>query len=89
MPEIPGPSDDLSPEQQRAWLQGAATVAQLQSDQWAILAKQYREAAESLEDAGDADDEAEDDDHCPDCGADALVDGLGGEVCTECDYGPN
>lgn len=85
MPELPGPPEDWSDEQRCAWFKGAATVAQLQADQWAIIAKQYREAADGEQsDGGDSDDSDDDGDgQCPDCGTE-LVDGLGGATCPNC-----
>ena len=87
MPELPAPSEDRPDTERRAWFEGAATVAQLQADQWAIIAKQYREAAEDLEPSASTDDadEAEDDGpgECPHCEQD-LIDAMGGAVCPRC-----
>lgn len=84
MPELPGPPKDFDDDQRRAWLKGAATIAQLQADQWAILAKQYRDAATDDE----HDEDGDDDDECPECG-DTLRDGLGGRVCLSCGHQPS
>jgi len=86
MPELPGPSDDLDEQQRRAWLEGAATVAQLQADQWAIIAKQYRDAINDGDDQ--ADEDADADGECPECGG-TIVDGLGGDVCLNCGHEPD
>jgi len=102
MPELPGPPEDASDEYRRAWLEGAATVAQLQADQWAIIAGRYREAADEIGD-GDAGDETTLDSPadgegggdgpktCPECEHDPeLVEGLGGTaVCPHCGTSPS
>lgn len=87
MPELPGPSDDRPDEERQAFFEGAAMVAQLQADQWAIIAKRYREAAEDLDasasddaDAGDGDDGLGE---CSDCESD-LIDAMGGAICPRC-----
>jgi len=82
MPELPAPSEDRPDAERQAWLEGAAMVAQLQADQWAIIAKQYREAAEDLDPSAADDVDGEDDGpgDCPECG-DTLVDAMGGAVC--------
>lgn len=71
MPELPGPPDDYDDDQRAAWLEGAATVARLQAQQWAIVADRYAEEADDQDDEADA---------CDDCGAD-LVDAMGGAIC--------
>jgi len=90
MPELPGPSEDRPDSERQAYLEGAAMVAQLQADQWALIAKQYREAVEELDTSAsdDVDDRSEDDDEddlgeCPDCES-ALIDAMGGAVCPRC-----
>lgn len=88
MPELPGPSEDRPEAERQAYFEGAATVAQLQADQWAIIAKQYREAAEDLDRSANDDVDAggEDSDglgDCPDCESD-LIDAMGGAVCPRC-----
>jgi len=86
MPELPAPDDDRPDAERQAWLDGASTVAQLQADQWAIIAKQYREAAADLNEP-DSDDEDEDEDdgpgECPGCESN-LLDAMGGAVCPRC-----
>jgi len=100
MPELPGPPEDWPDAERQAWLQGAATVASLMADQWAIIADQYEQAAAdpdghagpatTASDGQDGDETADDDedddqpDPCPDCGSERL-DGLGGPVCPNCD----
>lgn len=86
MPEIPGPSEDRPESERQAYFEGAAMVAQLQADQWAIIAKQYREAAEDLDASGSDDADAGDDDdlgECPDCESN-LIDAMGGAICPRC-----
>ncbi|MBX0325803.1 hypothetical protein EGH21_22555 [Halomicroarcula sp. F13] len=84
--ELPAPPEDRPDAERQAWFEGAATVAQLQADQWAIIAKQYREAAEDLgheDDPDDVDDEDDGPGECPDCGMD-RVKAMGGAVCPRC-----
>ena len=83
MPTLPGPPDDLSDEARRAWFNGAATIAQLQADQWAILAQQYREAGDALSDGDGAGADDDVDEGCPECGGE-LVESFGGETCLNC-----
>jgi len=90
MPELPGPAEDRPDAERQAFFEGAAMVAQLQADQWAIIAKQYREAAEDLNESAsdDVDNRSEHDDEddlgdCPDCESD-LIDAMGGAVCPRC-----
>jgi len=88
MPELPGPSEDRPDSERQAYLEGAAMVAQLQADQWAIIAKQYREVAEGLDASAsdDADTDGDDDGglgECPDCESD-LIDAMGGAICPHC-----
>lgn len=75
MPELPGPPEDLTDAEQRAWLAGAATVADLARQQFAVIAETY-----APDDEPDADD-----DSCPECDGE-LVDAFGGRVCTDCGF---
>jgi hypothetical protein len=99
--EIPGPPAGYDEEQQRIWCEGAAAVAKLQAQQWAVIADQYTKAAEGRADedepVGEADADsseaasdaaAEESDACPECGTD-LVDGFGGQHCPSCGFEPN
>lgn len=85
MPELPGPPEDASDEYREGWLDGAATLAELSSQQQRVIAGAYRDAMDGDEsDDGDTDDgldEAEGE--CPDCGG-PLFDAAGGRTCPTC-----
>lgn len=101
MPELPGPPAGYDDDQRRIWYEGASAVANLQAHQWAIIADQYRRAAEGQVDEAEGDDvdevvqaaddppddEESDDGECPECGT-PLVSGFGGERCPNCGAEP-
>lgn len=91
MPELPGPPEDYDDEQRDAWLAGAATVANLLSQQNAIIAGAYAEDSDDLEPGGRDGahpDANEDDEECPECGG-TLIEQFGGAVCTNCSHEPD
>lgn len=82
MPEIPGPPDDYSDAERRAWLEGAATVAEMYAYQTDVIAARY--AGEMQNGTDDVDESDEDDDTCDECGA-AKIDSFDGPICLDCD----
>jgi|GEM_PF-2957063 hypothetical protein len=72
-PVVPGPPDDYSEEERRAWLEGAAEVAEILGTQNAIIAETYSDQIDESDNEGET---------C-ECGAE-KIDGLGGAICPEC-----
>jgi len=86
MPELPGPPDHYDDRQRAAWLAGAATVANLLSQQQAVIAETYADDSEDLEvEDSDGADANDDEDSCPECGG-ALIGSFGGRYCLECGH---